>query len=80
LQAEIVQAALTEHYQKTLDEPIPALGDLSPREAVRTAAGRRKVVEWLKYLENQTKSRRPSDDRMAAYDFTWMWHELGWRS
>ena len=39
---------MPDHYRKTLDEPIPALGDLSPRAAAQTAAGRRKVADWLK--------------------------------
>jgi hypothetical protein len=77
LQAELVHGALTDHYRKTLDEPIPALGDLSPRAAAQTAAGRRKVADWLKHIENQTKSGRHSDDPMASYDFTWLWRDLG---
>jgi len=77
LQAELVHGALTDHYRKTLDEPIPALGDLSPRAAAKTATGRRKVADWLKHIENQTKSGRPSDDPMASYDFAWLWHDLG---
>ncbi|WP_201842647.1 hypothetical protein [Microvirga zambiensis] len=77
LQAELVHGALTDHYRKTLDEPIPALGNLSPRAAAKTAAGRRKVAAWLKHLENQSKSGRPPGDPMARYDFTWLWRELG---
>jgi hypothetical protein len=34
-------------------------------------------VDWLKHIENQTKSGRPSDDPMASYDFTWLWRDLG---
>jgi len=77
LQAELVHGALTDHYRKTLDDPIPALGDLSPRAAAQTIAGRRKVAEWLKHLENQSKSGRPQGDPMASYDFTWLWRDLG---
>jgi hypothetical protein len=77
LQTELVHAALTDHYQRVLDEPIPALGNLSPRAAAKTAAGRRKVVDWLKHLENQSSSGRQPDDPMASYDFTWLWHDLG---
>ena len=51
------------------------LGGKSPRQAVRSKAGRQKVVEWLKYLENQT-AHRAADDGMPAYDFGWMWEEL----
>ena len=77
LQAELVHGALTDHYRKTLDEPIPALGDLSPRAAAQTAAGRRKVADWLKHIENQTKSGNLPDGPMASYDFTWLWRDLG---
>ena len=58
-----------------MDAPIPALGGKSPRAAVRTAAGWKKVVEWLKYLENG--SARHDDGPIAEYDFGWMWEELG---
>jgi hypothetical protein len=77
LQTELVHGTLTDHYRKTLDEPIPALGDLSPRAAAQTTAGRRKVVDWLKHIENQSKSGRQPDDPMASYDFTWLWRDLG---
>ena len=77
LQTKLVHEALTDHYRNTLDEPIPALGDLSPRGAAKTAAGRRKVVDWLKHIENQSKSGRQPADPMASYDFTWMWRDLG---
>ncbi|MBB3021336.1 hypothetical protein FHR70_004432 [Microvirga lupini] len=77
LQAELVHEALTAHYRKALDEPIPALGDLSPRAAAKTAVGRRKVVDWLKHIENQSKSGRQPDDPMVSYDFAWLWRDLG---
>jgi len=47
-----------------------------PRAAVRTAKGRDKVVGWLKTLENHSASQG-ADDPMGAYDFGWMWRELG---
>lgn len=72
----IVHQALTDHYRNTLDEPIPALGNQTPRKAVNTAKGRKKVIAWLKMLENQSAQQRP-EDPMAAYDFTWLWRELG---
>jgi hypothetical protein len=52
------------------------LGGKSPRQAVRSKAGRQKVVEWLKYLENASQ-RRARDGTMPAYDFGWMWEKLG---
>ena len=48
----------------------------APRKAVKTAKGRKKVIAWLKMLENQSAQQRP-EDPMGAYDFTWLWRELG---
>jgi Protein of unknown function (DUF2384) len=77
LQTELVHGALAAHYRRMLDEPIPAFGNLSPRAAAQTTAGRRKVVDWLKHLENQSRSKRGPDDPLPSYDFTWLWHDLG---
>ncbi|MGH6943441.1 MAG: hypothetical protein ACREH6_04360 [Geminicoccaceae bacterium] len=64
-----------QHYQEALTAPLPVLDGKSPKQAVRSKAGRQKVAQWLKYLENQTERRARAGD-MAAYDFTWMWHAL----
>ncbi|MDB5369797.1 MAG: hypothetical protein JWP20_1355 [Roseomonas sp.] len=72
----ILQQQLEEHYRQLLDQPIPALGNVSPRRAARTAKGREKVVNWLKTLENHS-SKRPVGDPIGEYEFAWMWHELG---
>jgi hypothetical protein len=74
--AELVHAMLDQQYRATLDQPVPMLGDISPREAARTPAGRDKVAAWLKYLENRSANRDPADP-IATYDFGWMWRELG---
>jgi hypothetical protein len=71
-----VHAQLDRHYRQQLDEPIPMLGDISPRQAAKTAKGRAKIVSWLKFLENRTAQHDP-DDPMADYDLTWLWQELG---
>ena len=46
----------------------------SAATAVRTAAGWKKVVEWLKYLENG--SARHGDGPIPDYDYGWMWEDL----
>lgn len=56
---QIMQEHFDRHYGDTLDQPIPALGGKTPRQAVRSAAGRKKVVEWLKLLENSNVSCDP---------------------
>lgn len=72
----IVHDMLTREYARTLDEPVPALGNKTPRALARTKAGRSKVADWLKYLENGS-AKSDTTDPMASYDFTWMWKELG---
>ncbi len=72
----VVHQRLTDHYRRTMDEPIPALGNRSPRRAAKTAKGREMVVDWLKMLENSS-GRQDPDDPIASYDFTWLWDELG---
>ena len=71
-----VHEVLDRQYRKTLGDPVPMLGGKSPRQAVRSAEGRRAVANWLKGLE-QTSARHPVDDPMRDYDFGWMWEELG---
>jgi hypothetical protein len=72
---QITHDYMDKHYRETLDAPVPALGGKSPRQAVRTAAGREKLTQWLKLLEN--RSDQHGEDPIAKYDFSWMWTELG---
>ncbi len=72
---QLMRDHLDKHYRETLDAPIPALGGKSPRQAVRTAAGRDKAIDWLKMLENRSAGH--GEGPIAEYDFGWMWSELG---
>ena len=71
-----VHETLDRHYRKQLDEPIPTLGNVTPRTAAKTAGGREKLVAWLKRLENHSAKHEPSVP-MAGYDVAWLWEELG---
>ncbi|MGG7519442.1 hypothetical protein ACQ3G6_16300 [Allorhizobium undicola] len=74
---QVIHQFMDRQYRETLDQPVGMLGNKTPRQAAKSAAGRKKVAEWLKYLENQS-SRQPNPaDPMATYSFEWMWHELG---
>ena len=72
---QVIHTALDQHYRRQLDEPIPALGNISPRRAARSAKGREKLVAWLKLLENHAAKHDPADP-MASYDLSWIWREL----
>lgn len=73
--AQIIREEMDRHYRDTLDQPIPALGNKSPKQAVKSAQGRQEVIEWLKLIEN--RSAPQSGSPIGSYDFGWMWDELG---
>ena len=73
----LVHAMLDRQYHAVLDEPVGLLGDVIPRAATRTKAGRERLSAWLKHLENSNGQQPDPNDPMATYDFTWMWRELG---
>ena len=75
LARQLAHEYLDRHYRETLDQPIPALGDKTPRQAVRSPKGKKAVIDWLKTVEN--RSARRTGSPVADYDFSWMWDELG---
>jgi hypothetical protein len=75
-QRAIAHEAIERHYRKLLDQPVPMLGNVSPRKAAKTKKGREKLVDWLKLLEN-TLAQQEADSLMSGYDVRWMWNELG---
>jgi len=60
------------HYESWLDDPIPALGGATPREAVKKPRTRAEVVVMLKEIENG-ESRVPANER---FDVSFMWESL----
>jgi len=75
--AQIIHQAMDRHYSETLDQPVGALNDKTPREAAKTAKGRKMLVDWLKLIENNSGRQANPNDPMATYDFSWLWAELG---
>jgi hypothetical protein len=76
VQEQLVHAMLDKQYRALLDEPVPMLGNVSPRSAARSPRGRCNVAAWLKHLENRSHDGPNSNDPMASYDFTRLWQEL----
>lgn len=72
----IIHETLERHYRRLLDEPVPMLGNVSPRKAAKTKKGRERLAGWLKLIENST-ARAEARSPMASYDMGWMWDELG---
>lgn len=63
------------HYRGWLDVPLPALGGRTPRHAARLKTVRPRVIDLLKELESH--ETRAATSQSPAYDFGWMWRELG---
>ncbi|PYQ03037.1 MAG: hypothetical protein DMF82_14315 [Acidobacteria bacterium] len=63
------------HYRTWPDQPLPALDGRTPRQAARSRTLRPRLVDLLKEMENrETRAARPAS---PAYDFGWIWQELG---
>jgi hypothetical protein len=74
-QRKILAEYYENHYRKWLDERVPALGNRSPRHAAKLKTVRPKLIALLKDFESHSERQRRSGE--VAYDFTWMWSELG---
>ncbi|MGH7330769.1 MAG: hypothetical protein ACREJX_20660 [Polyangiaceae bacterium] len=64
------------HYESWIDEPLPVLSNRTPKEALRTKAGRAKVDLLLRECEHH-EARLPEAER---FDFTKLRAELGLRN
>jgi hypothetical protein len=73
--AQLTGQLYEEHYRKWVDASLPALGGRTPREAAGLKSARPKLVALLKTMEN-TSARERREGR-PAYDFGWMWSDLG---
>ncbi len=71
----VLRAHFEEHYRRVLDEPIPMLGNVTPRKAAKSRKGRAAVVEWLKEIENG-EARQAAQTGRQPFDTAWLWEEL----
>ena len=72
---ELYENFIRKHYEKTLTEKLPIFGGKKPVDAVKTKPGRKKVIEWLKLLENSEEDKKRIGQ--PNIDLTWMWERLG---
>lgn len=54
----VLQEILAKHYDSWAEQKIPAIGNISPREAVKSPQGRMRVIDLLKELENRDERAR----------------------
>ncbi len=77
--AEATEAAQAVHdraYHGWADQPVPALGDRTPREAVKDAEGRERVIALLKLYES-AEHRRARQERREPADLRFLWEQVG---
>ena len=75
VQQQIYSQFMQKHCENWLNEKIPALDGKTPRQAVKTADGRRRVTELLKSFEN-IEEHNEREGR-PFYNLSWMWDSLG---
>jgi hypothetical protein len=75
VQAQVVGEFLERHYGTWPDEPLPALGNRTPREAAKLRSARPRLIALLKEMEAMAERDRRAG--RPAYDFRRMWTELG---
>lgn len=74
-EAQVLREYKDRHYRAWMDEKIPALDHLTPREASQTPDGREKLIALLKHIENH--EARAQRNGAPGYDIAWLWRELG---
>jgi len=75
IQARLLAGIEDRHYRAWIDTPLPALAGVSPRQAARVRALRSALVGLLKDFSAASELERRNG--RYAYDFSWMWVELG---
>lgn len=73
---ELILEYKREYYARWPDEPVPALGDKTPRQAARSKKGRAELDLLLKEMENMERRAEGED----AFDFTPLREALGLKS
>jgi hypothetical protein len=75
-QRAILGEWVEQYYRGLLDEPIPMLGNATPRELAKEGGKADELAAWLKFMENGMAKAAP-DGAADSYDLSWMWEELG---
>ena len=75
VEPELIQKWKTEHYANWVDQALPALGGETPREASKTAKGRKELENLLRMMENY--EAREAGAGQPAYEFSRVRQELG---
>lgn len=75
LAEQLILSHQAKHYHGWLDEPLPALGGRTPRDAVASPELVPEVERLIRGIEGLYE--QALRDGQPAYDPSWMWFELG---
>jgi hypothetical protein len=68
----LIEQTLRQHYENWVDEPIPLLGNQTPRQAVGTPTGLERVKGLLRSYESGEAEMARADRRQpVSYQFLW---------
>lgn len=72
VQTELIGKGVRKLYANWADEPIPVLGNMTPREAIQTAEGLEQVKFLLHgYEHSELEQARAQQRAPISYDFLW---------
>jgi hypothetical protein len=74
--AQALEQVIHRHYAQWCDETIPALGGLTPRQAISTSAGLERVKGLLREYEDG-EQRQSSAQGRPAVSYQFLWDALG---
>ncbi|HSL83066.1 MAG TPA: SEC-C domain-containing protein, partial [Thermoanaerobaculia bacterium] len=73
---ELIEQVLRTQYRTWADDKIPALGNKTPRQAVKTREGREDVIGLLKLYE-QGEERAAREEGRDPASFRFLWEAVG---
>ncbi len=66
--SELKQKVKKDFYMQLLDGKIPALNNMTPREARKNPAGLPLLIDWLKDMENRFEQDRKNGEQVVSFD------------
>ena len=70
--AQVIEQVMLRNYANWADEPIPALGNQTPRQAIRTPAGLERVKGLIRsYEDGEERQAAEQGRREISYQFLW---------
>ena len=70
--AQVIEQVIRRNYANWADEPIPALGNKTPRQAIKTPAGLERVKGLLRsYEDGEERQAVEQGRREISYQFLW---------